>query len=173
MSRVQVKVRVNTRDAIGELTRIGRGPSPAAHRQFDVRLTQAFLRTQATIHRDTGSLAASGQFEGHSFNHGRWTGEISYGGVRGPQQALFPGPWRAKRPPSHYAYYEWRRHFTDIPGPPVGATVTRKGKGKGTVKKAPIGSLRDGSHAFSDDPELFPIVDQIGAEIIDWMRGHL
>jgi hypothetical protein len=144
MSHIVVSVTVDDGDAQRELSRIARGPDTIAHAAFDSRLATGFLLSQQYIHRRTGSLAATGDTDSAGRAGGAWVGQIKYGGAEGPKRPVVPGPYNARRPPSFYAYYEWRR-------------------GKTPSKFQP------GSHAFDDDPALRPALDKILDDIADWM----
>ncbi len=146
MSRIEIRVTVDDSEAQRELSRIARGPDRATRFKFVGRLDQAFLLSQEAIHKITGSLAATGTTDQASRAGGAWVGQIKYGGAGGPRRPVVPGPWRAKRPPSFYAYYEWRR------GP------------------AQEDDFQSTSHDWGDDSHgLKQVFDNILDDIADWM----
>ncbi len=151
MSHIVIEVTVDDSEAQRELDRIMRGPDHATHLKFDGRLAEGFLVSQQAIHRITGSLAATGDTDSAARVGGGWVGQVKYGGYNvGPKGnvPLMPGPWRAKRPPSFYAYYEWRR---------------------GELSE---GESQSGSHSWTDDSHgMKEAFDRISDDIADWMDG--
>lgn len=72
----RVRVTVDAHDAIHELDRLARGPTPIVGR-FEGVLLESFAWTQADVHVDTGYLKASGH-PVSSFDGVRWTGTLEY-----------------------------------------------------------------------------------------------
>ena len=99
-----VSRRVDISKVERELGRLEHGPTDSWAR-FETVLAALFLKTQAVVHIETGSLKASGRIESHR-RAGNWFGEIEYGGVSSPDlPEPDPGPARHV----HYAEYEQRR----------------------------------------------------------------
>lgn len=147
MTYVVINVTVDNDEALRELRRIERGPDSITHAKFDARLVQGFLVSQEAIHRRTGSLAATGDYESSPRSGGAWVGQVKYGGNTPPgkRAPLVPGPWRVKRPPRFYAYYEWRRG------------------------DSPEGD-QPGTHSWTDDDHgMKRAFDNILDDIADWM----
>lgn len=77
---MSVRISVDISDAMRELRRIDDGPDAAAILKLETVLAAQFQATQQHVHVITGSLKASGKFDGNVQRHA-WEGQISYGGL--------------------------------------------------------------------------------------------